>query len=417
MPCLVILPDNVLITIRGRALSYQLINAPLGGPSYTWSSIAASPGFQNADMPMPAVVADERYPGELIVSGNATIYEFNPWEFGTFDPTAFGFIPIEFLGSTFVAGSLPHNERCVRGFDNAGFVMGTSSTLFNEFLLSVNSTALPGFIKDATRSILQDLGQHNEDIALYKPNPFYLYNNSTFPAAHKKVLDLVDGGEDLENIPLHPLIQPERHVDVIFAVDSSADTTSNWPNGTSLVATYERIRYASIANGTAFPAVPGQDTFVNEGLNTRPTFFGCDSKNISGTAPLIVYLPNYPYVAFSNVSTFDPAYSLSARDAYILNGYDVATMANGTRDSNWPTCVGCAILSRSFERTDTTVPDACTKCFQSYCWDGSTNTSTPPTYEPNMVLAPLDLGNAASATVPSLLTTLVAVGVAFLVMT
>ncbi|RJE17001.1 Lysophospholipase, partial [Aspergillus sclerotialis] len=96
------LSGTMLTLLRGRALSYQLIGAENGGPSYTWSSIGASSGFQNADMPMPVLVADGRYPGQLIIPRNATIYEFNPWEFGTFDPTVYGFAPIEFLGSKFV---------------------------------------------------------------------------------------------------------------------------------------------------------------------------------------------------------------------------------------------------------------------------------------------------------------------------
>lgn len=365
-------------------------------------------------MPMPVLVADGRYPDELLIGGNATIYEFNPYEFGTFDPTVFGFVPVEFLGSKFVDGSLPKNESCVRGFDNAGFVMGTSSSLFNQIFLQVNDTNLPDFAKDALNTILGNIGENNDDIALYSPNPFYGYHNSTSPIAEEKALDLVDGGEDLQNIPLHPLIQPERHVDVVFAVDSSADTEYNWPNGTALVATYERsVKHKRLSNGTSFPAVPDQNTFVNLGMNTRPTFFGCDAKNMSGPSPLVVYLPNYPYVAFSNVSTFDPAYNNTERDAIISNGYDVATMANSTRDADWSSCVGCAVLSRSFDRTNTTVPKTCKKCFERYCWDGTINSTTPAPYEPDTALAQLDLDSAAGAVMPSVLATVVALGAAF----
>jgi hypothetical protein len=40
------------------------------------------------------------------------------------------------------------------------------------------------------------------------------------------------------------------------------------------------------------PAVPGTNTFVNEGLNQHPTFFGCDgSDRANTTAPLIIYVP------------------------------------------------------------------------------------------------------------------------------
>merc|ERR1711881_741069 len=64
-----------------------------------------------------------------------------------------------------------------------------------------------------------------------------------------------------------------------------------------------------IANGTAFPSIPAQNTFGNLGLNNRPTFFGCNSSNTSSTTPLIVYLPNSPYTYHSNVSTFQLEYT------------------------------------------------------------------------------------------------------------
>jgi lysophospholipase len=380
---------------RGRALSYQLINASSGGLGYTWSSIALSEDFQNGNMPLPLVVSDGRNPGELLVGSNSTVYEFNPWEFGSFDPTVFVFVPLEYLGSNF---NNAQNESCVRGFDNAGFIFGTSSTLFNQFLLHVNSTSLPAFLKVIFKDILSDVGNDNEDIALYSPNPFYNYTNNTSLEANQAALNMVDGGEDSENVPLHPQIQPARHVDVVFAVDSSADTF-NWPDGSALVSTYERsLNVTGIANGTAFPAIPDQNTFLNLGLNTRPTFFGCNSSNVTGPTPLIVYIPNYPYVAFSNVSTFDPTYNNTQRDAIILNGYDVATMGNATLDPNWPACIGCAILSRSLERTNTTVPDICSQCFKKYCWDGTVNNTTPAPYFPSPALSVISLSKAPSQT-------------------
>lgn len=59
---------------RGRALSFQLVNASEGGPSYTWSSIALFDDFANGKIPMPLVVADGRAPGETLISGNTTVY-------------------------------------------------------------------------------------------------------------------------------------------------------------------------------------------------------------------------------------------------------------------------------------------------------------------------------------------------------
>ena len=311
-----------------------------------------------------------------------TFSEFNPFEFGTFDPTTYGFIPLEYLGSNFSGGSLPEGEQCVRGFDSAGYIMGTSSSLFNQFLLQANQTNIPDVAKSFISTILGAIGQDNNDIADYSPNPFYGYHNESSKTAQSKRLTLVDGGESLENIPLHPLVQPFRHVDIIFAVDSSADTDNFWPNGTSLVATYERSQDTEVSNGTAFPAVPDTNTFVNLGLNNRPTFFGCNSSNTTSMTPLVVYLPNSPYVYQSNISTFTFSYNTSQRDGFVMNGYEVATMGNASVDNTWPTCVGCAILQRSMERTNTQIPDACSSCFKQFCWDGTVNSSQPNPYEP-----------------------------------
>lgn len=172
-----------------------------------------------------------------------------------------------------------------------------------------------------------------------------------------------------------------------------ANVMSTRPNGTSLVATYERSLNGSLENRTAFPAIPDQNTFVNLGLNTRPTFFGCNVSNITtagvdtfiNVAPLIVYLPNSPYTAMSNVSTFNLSYSDATRNGIITNGFNVATRANSSEDM-WPTCVGCAILHRSLLRTGTVIPQICADCFASYCWNGTIDNRTPPPYEPTLAV-------------------------------
>ncbi|KAF2130299.1 hypothetical protein P153DRAFT_215403 [Dothidotthia symphoricarpi CBS 119687] len=384
----------------GRALSFQLINATDGGPAYTFSSLQDDSEFSNGNAPMPILVADGRNPGELIVSLNATVYEFNPWEMGSSDPTTFAFAPLKYIGSNFSAGVIADDQDCVSGFDNLGFVMGTSSSLFNQIFLSLDTytSSLPSFLTTAIANLLVKLGQNADDIADYTPNPFYHFNQGTNLNANRTRLTLVDGGEDLQNLPLNPVIQPNRHVDVIFAVDSSADTiapnTLNFPNGTALIATYERAN-TDIMNHTSFPYIPGHDTFVALGLNSRPTFFGCNSSNVTegdNIPPIIVYIPNAPYVFWSNTSTFGKLdYTLEERHAMIVNGYDVATQANSTREgaSNWPTCVGCAILSRSLERNGETVPDACQQCFTDYCWNGTT-VSSVASYQPEMILTALN---------------------------
>ncbi|KAJ5738058.1 hypothetical protein N7493_001213 [Penicillium malachiteum] len=367
----------------GRALAYQLINATEGGISYTWSSISTSTDFQSGAIPMPIIVADGRAPGEVLIPDNTTVFEFNPWELGTSNPPLQAFAPLQFLGSKYSTGKLLTDEECVWGFDNAGFIMGTSSSLFNQAFLKINDTDAPDAIKNSLNRILGSIGEANQDIAVYEPNPFYLYNSQS-EYAKSTVLSLVDGGEDLQNIPLEPLLQPQRKLDVIIALDSSADTSTRWPNGTAMVATYQRsLSSLGKDSGITFPSVPDQNTFINLGLNKNPTFFGCNSSNMSDSAPLIIYIPNSPYIYQSNVSTFELEYDTPERDLIIENGYNVATMANATINSDWPTCLVCAILSRSLERTDTAIPEKCTICFQRYCWDGTTNHTDPGDYYPS----------------------------------
>lgn len=394
--------DTSLTDIWGRALSYQLINATQGGPAFTWSSIGVSQPFTSADTPYPIIIADSRAPGEKLISANTTIFEFNPFEMGTWDPTVFGFVPLKNLGTNFTAGRVPANDQCVVGFDNAGYLMGTSSTLFNQLILQLNDTDIPDTLRNLLGDFLEDIGADNNDIADYTPNPFFHYNQETNLGWNSTRLTLVDGGEDLQNIPLHPLIQPTRNVDIIFAVDSSADNIYNWPNGTSMVATYERS-ISNLANGTAFPSVPDVNTFVNLGLNTRPTFFGCNASNFTSgtrTPPLVVYIPNSPYDAFSNISTFQLSTNDSQRDAIISNGFNVANMANGTRDETWPTCVACAILSRSLERTNTQVPQACMQCFNRFCWDGTLNATVPSAYNPTPLYETVNIESQGVRSLP-----------------
>ncbi|KAI5371091.1 putative lysophospholipase, catalytic domain, Acyl transferase/acyl hydrolase/lysophospholipase [Septoria linicola] len=397
--------NTTLTDYWGRALSYQMVNATNGGPDYTWSSIAEQDWFTRGDAPMPLVVVDSRNPGETIISTNSTVFTVTPWEIGSDDPTLYAFAPLKYVGTNFTDGSPRNDEQCVVGFDNVGYVFGTSSSLFNAILATVNGTQTTGLLSSALQAALQGvlvaLGQDEEDIADWV-NPFFGYNNDTNVNHSDDTLTLVDGGLDGQNIPLHPLIQPNRNVDVIFAIDSSADTNgtaggnwptpesgANWPDGTSILTTYQRSQ-SDIGNGTAFPEVPSRNTIMNLGLASKPTFFGCDTSNFTDQIPpLLVYMPNGPYVFNSNTSTFGKLdYNDTERNAMVLNAYNMATQGNGTLAGfeDWSTCVGCAILSRSLERTNTDVPEVCTQCFSKYCWNGTVDDSTPGTYDPALKL-------------------------------
>ncbi|KAG7663842.1 uncharacterized protein J8A68_002702 [[Candida] subhashii] len=366
----------------GRALSHQFF-AELEdyGAALTWSTLQSADVFTNHQMPFPIVVADGREPGTLIISSNSTIFEFNPFEMGSWDPSIYQFTNIKYLGTKVKDGEIEGD--CVEGFDNAGFIMGTSSTLFNQFLLQINTTSLSSTVVSLITSFLTKVSNAEDDIAIYKPNPFFDTTIGTSAnAANNNTLFLVDGGEDLQNIPLAPLLQPERNVDVIFAFDNSADTEYSWPNGTSMVATFQRQFNFQGQNASMFPYVPDYNSFINMNLTSKPAFFGCDAQNLSSIqdttnnptsvfdSPLIVYTANRPFSFWSNTSTFKMSYEDSERNGMIQNGFEVASRFNGTLDPEWNACVGCAIIRRQQERNGIDQSDQCQQCFERYCWNG-----------------------------------------------
>lgn len=83
--------------------------------------------------------------------------------------------------------------------------------------------------------------------------------------------------------------------------------------------------------------------FVNLGLNSHPTFFGCNASNFTSygrTPPLVIYFPHVPWTAFTNWSTFTLQYSQAEVQAYITNG--VATAVS---------CSCCNRLTASLKET------------------------------------------------------------------
>ncbi len=339
--------------------------------AYTWSTIQEMDAFTNYDMPFPIMVADGRSPDTTIINLNSTVFEISPFELGTWDPSLEAFTNVKYLGTNVTKGESV-NGSCIAGFDNAGFILGTSSTLFNQFILQINSTSLSGSLYDLAVNFLSDLGENYDDIAIYAPNPFTDFNDLS-KITSADFLSLVDGGEDGQNVPLYPLLQEERDVDLIFAFDNSADTDYYWPNGTSLVSTYER-QFGTQGNKTSFPYVPDVKSFLNLNMTARPAFFGCNASNLtdlSHTPPLVIYIANRPFSYPSNVSTFTLKYEEDDKRSMIQNGYEVASRYNLTLDSEWPACVACAIIRREQERRGDEQSDQCKKCFTQYCWSGN----------------------------------------------
>ncbi|KAF7910137.1 hypothetical protein BELL_0192g00060 [Botrytis elliptica] len=344
----------------GRLLSYQLLAND--GESTTFSSVATLSNFTSHAVPFPIITSRgvKTWLGQCTPGPNATMYEFSPYEFGSWDADVSAFTPTEYLGTTLKNG-VP-SGKCTTNYDNLGYILGTSSSLFNKACLSVpapvngSSNAFEGisaFLDGVHEVTTEDL------YAIYK-NPFYEYDSSTgvvnsandVPA--QDTLSLVDGGEALQNNPIFPFLQPDRNISAIIVNDNSADDATNWPNGSEILTTYVQSLSAGL---TRMPVIPSVETFVAKGYNKRATFFGCgDTSKIT-----IVYLPNAPYTFASNVSTAQLIYPAATSSGIIANGVEVATQGN---DAEWPTCLGCAFM----EKTGQTLPSACTACFTKYCY-------------------------------------------------
>ncbi|KAF8314067.1 hypothetical protein DL93DRAFT_2080559 [Clavulina sp. PMI_390] len=395
--------DLSLTDYWGAALSRHLVNATKGGAATTFSSIQNLPSFSQHTAPLPILIAESRILDEWTIPTNTSIFEFTPFEFGSWNPSLQAFLPMEYLGTAAVNGVASGPNGCVVGYDNAGYLMGTSATLFNQLIYGfiTNNDTLKMVLGDFLKDVLG-----NDDFATY-PNPFGGLSPSTFADSNSKELELVDGGEDSETLPLWPLIHPERNVDVILGLDAPANTAYGWPDGSSIVGTGERMKDPGFASLGSFPTVPADSaTFINLGLNSRPTFFGCDDPV---STPLVVYLPNRPYTAYTNFSTYQFSYTQEEIDAYMTNAFhEAADNLTSIDPANnvplFPTCLACALVLRAERRAGMKQTSACQSCFNAYCWNGESNSTTPSTeYDPSIpgVNAATQAGGAGTKASPT----------------
>lgn len=323
-----------------------------------------------------------------MIGENATVWEFTPYEFGSWAigvdqaKTAGFFTPIEYMGTAMNNGQ--PNGTCYKGFDQLTFVMGTSSTLFNGAILRLGQMNDTGPVVTLIKTILEEISNDQNDISQV-PNPIRGYTGASNPLSSYNYLSLVDAGLTNQNIPLEPLVMPARKVDTIVAFDSSADTNYSWPNGSALFTTYSRaLKFAELKQTPLLmPDVPATDSFVAEGLNQRPVFFGCNRTDV----PLVVYVPHYPWSAFSNSSTYELQYQSDVATRQMESAMRSLTL-NGTVPT-WPKCLACAMSDRAFGYTAANRSADCAQCFDTWCWNGVSAQSKPEgDYAPLLGMTP-----------------------------
>lgn len=203
-----------------------------------FSSLTSMEKFKKFEVPFPLIIANAKSTKGSPLHN--ILFEFSPFEFGSWHSEISKFLPMEFLGSEIENGKF---KTCVHGFDNLGFITATSSSLFNNALLYIWKTITTNIDSSnklkAIKTLFTVFGigfdALRPDYAIYQPNPFYKDNDVFEPISSKSQLLLVDGGEDGENVPLRPMLLNSRKNDVLFIIDSSSDR-ENLPDMTKLAS-------------------------------------------------------------------------------------------------------------------------------------------------------------------------------------
>ncbi|KAG5361381.1 Lysophospholipase 3 [Yarrowia sp. C11] len=364
----------------GRLVAYQTINSShteggLDATEVTWSGIRNISSFVSHEIPFPIILGTSLFPGTSHdvdqIRFNNSIIEMTPYEWGTWDRTIRRFVDTEYLGTEMSDGKPTGN--CTRRYDNAGFLMGTSSSIFNMDMATFGFGGFENILLNNLFSVLDIVNEGTFNVAVFNPNPFYEQEGVQSNQTISKALYVCDGGFDKEAIPILPFLQPEREVDVVLAIDPSTDTKDKWPDGQSLRITQDKSDWEF--GKDIFPRIPSNDTFLKQKLNAKPVFFGCNTtslKTYNDTdrySPVIVYIPMSDITFESNFSTGKLSYTNEEQEGMITNGFNMMTRSNGTEDSNWDKCLGCVTLLREFQRRDSDVPNDCEQCFSDYCFN------------------------------------------------
>ncbi|KAJ7118921.1 lysophospholipase [Mycena epipterygia] len=327
----------------------------LHGTGQLFSDIAKVPAFKSHNMPFLIILStllsnhgnsNNILPGEVVPLSN-TKFEYNLFEFGSYDPSLGAFIPMKSLGTV-------NESSCVVGFDQTAFVLGSTSDIFPEVNASANIRL---------------------DGALI-PNAFA--GRSKFTEEKEKFLTLADGGIDGANLPLQPLLVGGRGVQAIIALEMSGDTDDNFSDGSAIIAESKRV--ALFPGAYKSPQIPQtQAELAAQNLTTQPTFFGCDEAQ---DVPRILYFangappPGKP--AITNASTNQLSFpDLGLVQAILDEAGEIVSCGrpqNGeARDSLFPVCVACALADRERSRLGMKRDAQCSISFERYCYKPKQN--------------------------------------------
>ncbi|KAK4058742.1 hypothetical protein OIO90_000186 [Microbotryomycetes sp. JL221] len=391
-----------------RALAYHFVpgtntenfysNSSDHGASILWSSAKNVSTWQNNTLPFPIIVTDvysvntrDKPIVDAWVPLQNVGYEVSPIEFGSYDPELASFVPTEYMGSSLTNGQA---DTCVTNFDNAGFITGCSSNVFYAYNVSDNiawtNPASPINLLWTTINATFGAQQPNQQLDISAvPNSFQGLNPGMYEDSNETQLRLVDGGYDGQVVPLEPLLVRERNVEVIFAIDATADSDEQQPTGASMSAS--EFRVSLLGDAVSIAPLPNSNvTWVEQGLNTRPVFFGCNGTNatlqqgqtVESPYAMLVYLPNFDPTGVTNTSTGQLTYNDTQATSFLNTAVDIVTRGLSNDTTEFATCVACAIVERARGRQGVNRTDTCNQCFAKYCWSEQ-DSSAPPAFQSN----------------------------------
>lgn len=145
-----------------RLISYHFLNQTTRqniftndtahGAGQLWSEIPLLPVYQQRQVPFPIALSDSRPVGSnltTILPLDAVVYEvfskahsspgvcslikpkISPLEIASYDPNLSAGMNLTYAGTHLINGMPVNGSACVTAFDQAGFVMGSSASLFN----------------------------------------------------------------------------------------------------------------------------------------------------------------------------------------------------------------------------------------------------------------------------------------------
>ena len=362
-----------LTDLWGRLLSYELFPVKTEGAiSQTLSAIVDttpnSPWALN-NVPFPIITSiGATFVQSCVPDSMATQYEFSPFEFGSWDEGVSSFTPTRYLGTSMNNGKAV--KGCTTNYDNLGYVLGTSSTLFNEICYYDTETTTKPIVKDLLSLYKSANGgsfETRENYATY-PNPFFGAGQASNAVSGYQELTLVDGGETYQNDPIWPLLHRDE-VSMVVVNDNSADNKDHWNSGIAIYRTWQRAQQGGLKRMPIVPTVMnGSQTAVKD-----PQFFGCNDPN----ALMIVFIPNNQWLPVSaiaaNQTTLKQVYKPAETDNMIANSKLDATQ--GANNADWPVCVACAAMKNS-QTFKGELDEKCKACFSKYCYNPPTTTGS-----------------------------------------